>query len=132
MPTYTTEKIGRAARRISKTSLPIALDGWKSTNYLHVADRRTSVRRAWVTFVAPANIGGGETSGVLMMLGTLEDPLKFSTITSATTQTLGDNIELPISPTSAFLEVNEVLTINTAIGKTGAGIIIVQIELDES
>lgn len=132
MPTYTTEKIGRAARRISKTSLPIALDGWKSTNYLHAADRRTAVRRAWATFIAPASIGGAETSGVLVMLGTLDDPLKFSMVTSATSQALGDNIEFPISPTSAFLEANEVLTINTAIGKTGAGIIIVQIEMDES
>jgi hypothetical protein len=120
----------RATRELSFVSDPIALDGFPYYEALFIAETSTAIRIARYVHTEAAAISG-DTVGVIMMLGTITEPTKFATWTTGVTVSLGTVVTVPVNRNNNFLAAEETLILRSQTGKARAGIVVVQVDLNE-
>lgn len=129
MARVASETRGREARRFPRSTPTLPLDGTPVMELVHAADKRTAIRKARVIYVMAAAVTGS-SYGVNVQIGTYAHPNKFTVHTTGASKALGavDTISLA---GENYLEADECLVVRTSYGKTGAGAVVVQFELNE-
>lgn len=120
---------GREARRFPRTSPNLPLDGMPVIEFVHRADKRTAVKKAFVCYVMPAAVSGS-SYGVNIQIGTYAHPNKFTTHTTAVSKAAGQSETVALAGEN-YLEEGDWLVVRTSYGKTGGGTVVVQFELNE-
>lgn len=112
-----------AARGVSLSGIPVEYD-------LHTAESDTVVRKIRMIYIEPASVANDEI-GVTLMLGTNSDPTRFAVWNSDVSSSAWSVVNVPISCTSNILYADETLVLRVGKGKTGAGMVSIQIEIHE-
>lgn len=120
---------GREARRFPVRSPNLPLDGMPVVEFVHRADKRTAVKKAFVCYMMPAAVTSS-SYGVSIQIGTYADPNKFTVHTTAISKAAGLDEEVALAGEN-YLEVGDWLVVRTGIGKFDAGTVAVQFELNE-
>lgn len=129
MARVASETRGREARRFPRNSPTLPLDGFPVAEFVHVADKRTAIRKARVSYVMPAAITSS-AYGVNIQIGTYAHPNKFTVHTTSISKAAGLSETVALAGEN-YLEVDEILYVRTTYGKTGGGAVVVQFELNE-
>jgi len=130
-PNLTTQTRARTVRSVSVIFESVPLDVPVPVSYPKwTAEVDTSVRRVRMKFVNTAAVAG-DTVGTTLALGQDADQAYFGSWVTATTASLWTLIEITVPPQNNVLLAGKTLTLFVGKGKTGGGMVNVQVELDE-
>lgn len=111
---------------ISKRSASIALDGSSIREYLHTAENDLSVRLIRAIYEEATS----SDAGVEIRIGKIGYPEYFAAYTSAISQSAGTVASVTKFDNRQFLLADETLTVECDGGKTGAGVVAIQVEFE--
>lgn len=122
----------RAVRNFPFRFENVALDSWKGRRDGFTAEVETAIRLVRMIYARPASTTIDGKGGTNLMLGTISDPTKFASWVTPETATDGEVIAITLSPDARFLAAGETLCLRNGMGKQGAGVVCVQVELQEN
>lgn len=132
MPFFANISRTRAIRSFSYRFENIPLDSWKARRDGFTAEVETAIRSVRMIYARPANTVIDGKGGTNLLLGTIADPTKFASWVTPETATDGEVIAVTLAPDARFLSAGETLCLRNSMGKQGAGIVCVQVELQEN
>lgn len=116
----------RKTVEVSRRSQPIALDGSATSEFLYTAEVMMAVRLIRAVYEEDTSAD----TGVDLRVGKVGFPAYFATFTSETSQSAGDVTEIMKYDNRQFLDAGETITIECDGGKTGTGVVAIQVELE--
>lgn len=119
----------QATRRvidISKRTDSIALDGSAVRVHLHTAEKDAAVRLIRVTYEEATS----SDTGVAIKVGKIGFPDFYALFTSESSKAAGSVTTVTKFANRELLLANETLTVDCVGGKTGTGIVAIQVEME--
>ena len=111
---------------VSKRTPSIALDGASVREYLHTAEIDMSVRLIRVIYEEDTS----SDAGVEIRIGKIGFPAYFASFTSEISQSAGDVTTVTKHENRNLLLAGETITVECDGGKTGAGVVGIQVEIE--
>lgn len=122
----------RAVRGISFRFDNVALDSWKGRRDGHTAEVDTTIRLVRMIYTRPANVSPSGKGGTNLLLGTIAHPAKFASWVTPESASDGQVVTITLPPDTRTLVAGETLCLRNGNGKKNAGIVCIQIELQET
>jgi len=126
-----TQSRARSTRRISVIFENIPLDNPVAVSYPKwTAEVNTSVRRIRMKYVWAAAVSG-DTVGTTLALGQDAEAVRFGSWVTSASETIWTLTEVSVPAQNNILQAGKTLILFVGTGKTGGGMVNVQVELDE-
>lgn len=130
-PNLSTQSRARVVRSVSVIFESVPLDNPVPASYPKwTAEVNTSVRRVRMKYVNAAAVTG-DTVGTQLALGQDTEQAYFGAWTTAISAAIWTLTEIPVPPQNNILLAGKTLTLFVGKGKTGGGMVNIQVELEE-